>query len=210
MRRVVVPELMDDPDAPRELVAGALKALAVLNLLAGPHRALRRLAGPGPLLDVATGGADVPARLVRRGTIAQAVGLDRSPAVLSGARARRPGIALVGGDALALPFADRSFETAFTNHFLHHLDAEQAVTLLREMARVARRVVVVDLRRSRAVLALVWIVTRFSRNPLIRNDGPASVRRAWTPAEARALAARAGLAARTKRLLFGRFALIVE
>ena len=50
-----------------------------------------------------------------------------------------------------------------------------------------------DLRRSRVAYVLIWLITRLSRNRLTRYDSPASVERAFAPAELDALARAAGL-----------------
>jgi hypothetical protein len=52
--------------------------------------------------------------------------------------------------------------------------------------------VVCDLRRSALAFAGAWLWSRTSRNRLTRHDAPLSVRRAYTPAEALALARDAG------------------
>jgi hypothetical protein len=67
--------------------------------------------------------------------------------------------------------------------------------MLRESARVCRSAVVIgDLDRSRLAWAMTWLVTRVtSRSHIFHVDGPRSVRAAYRPAEARALAAQAGL-----------------
>ena len=79
--------------------------------------------------------------------------------------------------------------------FLHHLDNDSVVSLLANMEAAARRLVLVnDLSRSRFNFVGVWLATRLlTRSRIVRFDGPASVRSAFTPAEAIALAARAGL-----------------
>jgi hypothetical protein len=78
---------------------------------------------------------------------------------------------------------------------MHHFDPPDAVAFLREARRVARRGVVVnDLVRGRLNWAGAWLLARVAtRNRLTRNDGPLSVRRAYTRAEAQALLASAGL-----------------
>ena len=78
---------------------------------------------------------------------------------------------------------------------LHHLEPAAAARSLAEMRAAARRGVVInDLLRSRMTLGLVWVVTRlFTRHPFARHDGPLSVRRAYSPQELRAIAARAGV-----------------
>jgi hypothetical protein len=92
------------------------------------------------------------------------------------------------------------------------LNEADAVTLLRECARVARqRVVIVDLARSRLTLIGAWLLTRLtSCNPMTRADGVQSARRAYTPAEALALAEQAGFAdARVRRHGFFHFSISI-
>jgi ubiquinone/menaquinone biosynthesis C-methylase UbiE len=98
------------------------------------------------------------------------------------------------GDAFRLPFRDRAFDFVFCSLFLHHFADEQAVALLREMHRVARRALLLcDLERH----VLSWCFLPASR-PLFgwhwitMHDGPISVRAAFTVEELAKLAARAG------------------
>ena len=69
------------------------------------------------------------------------------------------------------------------------------------MAAATRHLVLVnDLARSRFNYCAVWAACRMlSRSPVVRFDGPASVRSAFTPKEALALAERAGLTGATVR-----------
>jgi SAM-dependent methyltransferase len=105
-------------------------------------------------------------------------------------------VRVVQGDGLCLPFADSTFDVAYTVLTLHHFREAAAVTVIREMARVARRLVVVnDLERNlgawlgaRALAVSVW-----RGNRITRHDGPLSVRRSFTPGELMALAEQAGL-----------------
>lgn len=112
--------------------------------------------------------------------------------------AREPGEAatFVRLTAGALPFRDDSFDVAVSATMLHHLEREEARAFLRELDRVAARGwVVTDLRRSRAAYLAVRVLaaTLWRRHPLPREDGPASVRRAFTAEEARGLLAEAGI-----------------
>jgi hypothetical protein len=66
------------------------------------------------------------------------------------------------------------------------------------MREAGSAVAVNDLTRSRAGLVLVWAACRLlTRSPVVHFDGPVSVRAAFTPREALALAERAGLAGAT-------------
>ncbi|MDX9974685.1 MAG: methyltransferase domain-containing protein [FCB group bacterium] len=136
------------------------------------------------------------------------IGMDRSRPAIADARGHLAKTAIEGadgelsfvaGDALRLPFADRSVDVAVCSLLLHHFDPGQAVGLLREAARVARHAVVIgDLNRSAVAWVLTWVVTRLmSRSRYFHVDGPRSVRAAYRPAEAGGLAEEAGLAGAT-------------
>jgi ubiquinone/menaquinone biosynthesis C-methylase UbiE len=60
------------------------------------------------------------------------------------AQSRLPDGVAVVGDALALPFADRSFDRVFTGHFYGHLVPAEREQFLAEARRVAAELVVVD------------------------------------------------------------------
>jgi hypothetical protein len=85
--------------------------------------------------------------------------------------------------------------------FLHHLDEGEAVDLLRRMAAAAGRLVLVnDLARGAAGWLLAQAAARLlTRSDVVHTDGPRSVAAAFTPAEARTLAERAGLSGATVR-----------
>jgi 2-polyprenyl-3-methyl-5-hydroxy-6-metoxy-1,4-benzoquinol methylase len=159
--------------------------------------------GPGnqvvgwTVLDVATGGGDIPRWLARqRAGPDLLLAADRHPQMLALAREWSAGLPIrfLRCDARRLPFRDRSVEVVLCSLMLHHLTETDAVTALRELARVTRRRLIVnDLRRSRLARSLIWLITRFSRNRLTRFDSPVSVERAFTPEELAALAREAGL-----------------
>jgi len=104
--------------------------------------------GPGQrALDVCCGTGDVALTLARTG--AQVTGLDFSPEMLAVARRRaqtsNAPVEFVQGDALALPFADATFDAVTISYGLRNL-ADFAAGLA-EMARVLRpggRLVVLD------------------------------------------------------------------
>jgi ubiquinone/menaquinone biosynthesis C-methylase UbiE len=104
-----------------------------------------------------------------------------------------PALSFVRADGGALPFADGAFDVVICTLALHHFDPGDALALLRELRRVARVTpVVCDLRRSELAFVATWLWSRTSRNRLTRHDAPLSVRRAYTPDEALALARAAG------------------
>lgn len=100
----------------------------------------------------------------------------------------------VRSDALRLAFADDGFDYVFCTLFLHHLNDEQAVTLLTEMSRVARKkIFVIDLNRSPVAYYFYKIASRLFLQRLTREDGALSILRSFQPSEIRRLAERANL-----------------
>jgi demethylmenaquinone methyltransferase/2-methoxy-6-polyprenyl-1,4-benzoquinol methylase len=104
--------------------------------------AARAAAGPGDrVLDVATGTGAVAAELAARHGC-RVTGVDQSPARLAAAaaalaeRGLAGRVALVRGEAEALPFADGSFDALTVTYLLRYV-ADPAATLA-ELARVLR------------------------------------------------------------------------
>lgn len=97
-------------------------------------------------------------------------------------------------DALRLPFADDSFDYSFSTLFLHHLTDDQAVTLLGEMSRVARRrFFVIDLHRHPFAYYFYKIFSSLFLQRFIQEDGALSILKSFRPAELRRLADKAGI-----------------
>jgi ubiquinone/menaquinone biosynthesis C-methylase UbiE len=90
-------------------------------------------------LDVACGTG-----FLTRHLTGEVVGLDQSAAMIAEAERQAPAASYVQGDALALPFADGSFERVFTGHFYGHLDPDERRRFLAEARRVGGELVVVD------------------------------------------------------------------
>jgi SAM-dependent methyltransferase len=107
------------------------------------RRALRPLARSGRVLDVACGTGRVTRLLVREG-FAEVVGSDVSNAMMAVAKRQLPNVEFFQGDATRLPFDDHSFDLVTCVGLLMHLDAATRVGVLRELARISRRPVVVQ------------------------------------------------------------------
>ena len=104
------------------------------------HRAALELVAAEPVLDVGAGDGLFPEMLRDARGIRDVLVLDISPVAVD--RARRRGVRAQLGDLGApLPFADGAFGTACALEVLEHL--YDPVRTLRELARVARTVVVV-------------------------------------------------------------------
>lgn len=204
-------ELLDAPGVDARLLEGSLRDLSRLGALLGWTRlAVRDVAQivaqqrlrAFSWLGIGSGAANVPVALAqwarRQQLEAQITASDISEPVLAVARANCasfPEIHPEQQNALALTYADQSFDFVFCQGVLHHFSPAEAVTVFQELARVARRaVIIVDLRRSLPVYLGGWVLLHtLVRNPVTRHDGLASIRRAYTPQEVRALAAQTEL-----------------
>lgn len=154
------------------------------------------------LLDIATGVADIPIAIrqwgAARDLAVEITATDIEPKMLALASAQIAGdshIHLRQADARAMPFASHSFDVVTCSLALHHCDPADAVQVLREMDRLCRTGFIVnDLRRGAIGYGATWLASRLmTRNRLTRHDAPLSVRRAYTPAELRALLEEAGV-----------------
>ncbi|MFG0242205.1 MAG: methyltransferase domain-containing protein [Phycisphaerales bacterium JB054] len=210
MRRVLTPELMDDPKLDPQAHAAALRGLARLNALSRSDALLwptinslaRRTGTRLSVLDIATGSADVPIALARRAA-RQGIDLDLHACDISNTalahandRANRHGVKinLFTHDALQEPF-DRRFDIVTCSLFLHHLDTTHAEQLFTHAKAAAKRALLInDLRRTPAGLAAAWAASRLAtRSHIVHVDAVKSVRAAFTPQEMSELATRAGL-----------------
>ena len=160
----------------------------------------------GTVVDVGAGAADIPVRLLadamRRGTHLEVTATDSRQEVLDAALAIRPaighfpGLTLGLADGRQLSWPDASFDVGHTSMVIHHLEPDDAVVFLAELRRVARRGIVVnDLARGRLAWLGAWLICHtLAASRFTRNDGPLSVRRAYTREEMEGLIRRAGLA----------------
>src|SRR5262245_16347586 len=121
---------MERADLPQDELRHALVVLGRLNKLFLSRRLLASHVKPGGVLDVATGGADIPDYLRQRGVAVTAFGVDRSKDVTRLGAELSKGVDLACADALKLPFADHAFDTATAHLFFHHLTEEECVAVL--------------------------------------------------------------------------------
>ncbi len=201
---------MDRPDLEPNLHRRALRGLATLNFLSRSvgilwpriYRLACRLGRPVRILDLATGGGDIPLKLWQRaektGVQVDILGIDISPIALEVAQSRaeraRAALRFAQVDVLHDDLPD-DHDVVICSLFLHHLDEHDAVPLLGRMAAAARHLVLVnDLVRSRGGWIVVAAASRlFTRSPVVWTDASRSVRAAFTVNELYELARSAGM-----------------
>jgi ubiquinone/menaquinone biosynthesis C-methylase UbiE len=192
MRRVVIPELLDTDEAtPAEITIG-LADLRRINQWFGGIAATQSMiaqvakkigASSLSLLEVAAGTGYVPqaagVRMHKSGVEIRVTLLDRAHSHLTNRSGN--GTSAVAGDALALPFADGSFDLISCCLFAHHLEPREVAQFVNEALRVCRVALMInDLIRGPVHLALAYASLPLHRSYMTRHDAPASVRRAYT------------------------------
>jgi 2-polyprenyl-3-methyl-5-hydroxy-6-metoxy-1,4-benzoquinol methylase len=204
-------ELMDQEGLGETDHVAALRGLARINWLSRsdailwpPIESLAR-ANRGAtirVLDLATGGGDVPLALARRalrsGVNVRIEGCDVSQQAVEFARrngaAAGLSVSFFTLDVLneALP---AGYDVVTCSLFLHHLDEANAESFMRKAADATGRILLInDLVRGRVAFALAWTGCHLlTRSPVVRHDGPVSVAAAFSLSETRMLAQRAGL-----------------
>ncbi len=199
MRRVIVPELLDDDLGTPPEIAQSLQDLQRINdWFGGTHTAvwlLRQIAATSgcrslSLLEVGAGNGYVP---LKAGERLASLGIDLRVTLLDRVSSHLPqnGVAAVVGEATQLPFRDAAFDVVSCNLLTHHFEPEVLEQFAREALRVARVAVAInDLVRSRLHLALCYAGLPLFRSRITWHDAPASVRRAYTVKEMRSIAGR--------------------
>lgn len=198
-------ELMDDPGCDAAMLERTYRRFAAVNaLVAAPRGLYRRWIRPRlrpdrptRLLDIGTGGADLPRRLLgwarRDGLQLEAVAIDPDERAIRYARSLPAvaGLRLIAADSAELVAHGERFDVVVSNHVLHHLGREELGALLADSERLlAPGGVAVhgDIERSRAAYAayaaLTWpLQGNVLRGTFIRADGLVSIRRSRTAAE---------------------------
>ncbi len=208
--RLRLPELIDDPALDPAEHRLALKGLERINqwsfaenILWNPirHLALTRNR-PLRVLDIACGAGDLVIGLWRRarkaGLPVELEGADISPvaveSALERARQKKAGVRFFELDVLSGRIPP-GYDVIMNSLFLHHLEKEDAVSVLTRMSEAAGGMILInDLIRSPLGFALAYAGSRMlTRSRVVHQDALLSVRAAFQPEEVKSLAEEAGL-----------------
>ena len=182
MDRTDVPELLEDPTLPADVVAAAYRNLAGTQRFLGNTRAifrqLRKIRDPIRLIvDIGCGQGALLQEIHKKLGV-EVVGFDLRPAPSGSVR-------IITGNAAVdpLPQAD----VAISVCVLHHLSEAEIIALIRNVAKSCRRLILLDLVRHWMPLTLFRVFVAPFLHPINAADGLTSVKRAYTPRELRAV-----------------------
>lgn len=198
-------ELMDDPGADPEMLDKTYERFRLVNAVVSGERAVYRhwvrprlsATTATRLLDIGTGSADLPRRLLRWARVdglrleITAIDPDARAIAWASAQPALPGLALRRAMSGDLADAGERFDLVVSNHVLHHLDGRELGALLADSERLLRPGGVAvhgDIERSLlGYLGFALGTLPFTGNLLagtyIRPDGLTSIRRSHTAAE---------------------------
>jgi len=202
-------EMMDRPQPITAELERDLERIRQLNRWFGSYRLVlyfvRQWLRPGPrwrIIDLGTGSGDVPRLIVDFARSIDADieidAFDRQPATLEIARrlgAGYPEIRFRQADILHFESAE-PYDLVLNTMTLHHFSQSNAIEVLRKCRELSRKFVLVsDLQRGFLLQAGVYLLTAFIfREPMTRFDARLSAERAFSFAEMKEIARRAGWA----------------
>jgi 2-polyprenyl-3-methyl-5-hydroxy-6-metoxy-1,4-benzoquinol methylase len=198
---------MDRPQPVSAELETDLRNLRQLNRYFGSYRLIEhflrrwlRAAGRVSVLDLATGSGDIPRLVVdharKVGTVVTVDAIDQQRSTVEIARslsADYPEIEFRDADVFDF-VPTRAYDIVMCSLALHHFAEPDAIKLLRRCCELsAKYVLVSDLRRGALATLGVYLLTALIfREPMTRIDGRRSAERAFSFAEFRSLAERAG------------------
>jgi 2-polyprenyl-3-methyl-5-hydroxy-6-metoxy-1,4-benzoquinol methylase len=186
-------EVMDDFHLPSARIDPVLAGLAKMNRWFGAHQTIIKALKKFPvrpddsLSDWGCGGGDTLVQLRKWSDKDQLklklTGVDAAPAAIRFARQNSVGcdIDYIETDVLSDGLKPGQFDIVFSGLFSHHFPDEEWVKLIRKMYSCSRRgVILTDLHRHWLLYYAVMGITHlFTKNKMVRVDGPLSVKRSF-------------------------------
>ena len=207
--RLLVPEKMDQSDAPSEEIRQALRELEVINKWLGGYNvifdAMKKASWkkqPLTIMDLGCGGGDILRAIARWAELkdlqVKLVGVDKNPLILDFAREHSADFTNIVYKQMDVfdnrLYAERA-DITISSLFCHHFNDEELTQLIRRMHDLSSQSVVVnDIHRHWfAYYSIKTITGLFSKTDLVKYDAPVSVGRSLTRAEWEKVLSKAGI-----------------
>ncbi len=200
------PEYLDRDDADPAIKRSVVRALELVGDWFGLHERFALLAMeevadvPDPhILELGAGHGGLSKKVLAMHPTATVTVTDLEPdsvaAITAGDLGSDPRVTVRDMDATAIDAADNAYALAVFALSFHHLPPSAAVRVLAEGARVADKLLIIDLPRPPSPLHLMRLATMLPLAPFVPfvHDGVISSLRAYSPAALRALADHAGV-----------------
>lgn len=211
--RATMPEVMDDLHSSGADLQQALCELERINFLLGGNdvtlNGISWLLQKWPaahnvhIADLGCGSGDMLRRIRRMaektGRSVTLTGIDANPNVVSFARMHTREHCEIQFEAVNIfskEFHAMKFDVVTATLFFHHFTSEQLIDFFRRLKdQVSGGLVINDIHRHWfAYHAIKYLTGMFSKSPMVKNDAPLSVLRAFKKSELVEILQRAGLA----------------
>lgn len=210
------PEYLDRADVDPRIRRSVISALDWTGRVFGNHDHFARIVMdevadvPDPrILELGAGHGALSATVLEQHPTARLtvtdIEADSVAAMAAGVLGHHPRAEVRTMDATAIDAADRAFAVAVFALSFHHLPPAQAARVLAEGARVADKLIVIDLPRPPSPLHLLRLATMLPLAPFVPfvHDGVISSLRCYSPSAMQALATHAGVELTVRTGLFG-------
>lgn len=198
IKRNYTSEIMDDFSIKDERIDGALKELKIINKYLGgistTKAGLKKIINKNnfpdlvgidsynskiKILDAASGAGDILEPLKEK-LLLENYYFDINPRVCYYIKTNSNNNNIFCCDAFQLPFKTK-FDVIHTSLFLHHLNEEKIIKLLKIFLQNCNNCIIInDLRRNVFALIGIKILTSiFSKSKMVKNDAPLSVKRGF-------------------------------
>jgi 2-polyprenyl-3-methyl-5-hydroxy-6-metoxy-1,4-benzoquinol methylase len=203
---------MDDLDGGGEEMAITLRELEMINRtlggnavsISGLNKLVKKKKSEAPLsiADIGCGGGDMLIEIAkwgrRKGYKISLTGIDANPHIIEMARkntAAYPEISYQSLDIFSPEYRDQPFDIVNCSLFTHHFRDEELIDLFKTIYHQSTLGFIInDLHRHWFAYHSIRVLTRlFSRSPMVQNDGPLSVLRAFRRPELDRLMASSGV-----------------
>jgi 2-polyprenyl-3-methyl-5-hydroxy-6-metoxy-1,4-benzoquinol methylase len=196
-QRSTEPEIMDDMAMTGDLLSRSLGTLDIINKWLGGNivtmSALKELMSDVPkerkitIVDIGCGSGDmlrIVARWLRkRGQAFHIIGIDANAFTIDYAKKHSKEYPEIEYMCTMVPsdtFAKLEYDILLSTLFLHHLNDQEILSLLKCAIKRARLGIIInDLHRNRWAYFLFNLLTLFVPNPMIRQDGLTSILRGF-------------------------------
>lgn len=205
-------ELMDDLTASGGQLHKALRELDAINYVLGgnyvtlngltqlldAHRPEVKLR----IADLGCGSGDmlrlIRRLLVKRDIDASLSGIDANPNVIQYAELQTPAACRIEYEVMDIfsdEFKNRRFDVVTGTLFFHHFTTEQLIVFLKQLqTQVTLGLIINDIHRHWfAYYSIKWLTRMFSKSPMVKNDAPVSVLRAFRKRELEDILRQAGI-----------------
>lgn len=189
MKREFTKEIMDDFSIQDERIDLALSELNVINnylggnsttrfgikLLSSKNHSNHKLS----ILDIGAGSSEVLQNKINN--VGDVYSLDLNLRVCEYLKEKSLDTNVIYGNALNLPFKEKSVDIVHLSLFLHHFTESEVVSILKMSLKICKAGIVInDLRRSWLAFIGILLLTKiFSKSEMVKNDGPLSVKRGF-------------------------------